>query len=652
MKSPDYSFQKNIEKEVVDNLMKYGKCLLAGAPASGKTEMAINIITTMKKFGFSSLVLAHGTKVLRNQFMQRLDEYGISHGSMDDDGLIVTLPQSVKKMHKVDMMVIDEAHHYYSKDMVQNIIKKLKPKYILLLTGSPGLFNSNSNLPKVYVSSDDLLSYNVITSPKVLLLTINDELNLSDIKSDAISDDYKYSDKSVEKVIKDAVKSVGKSMIVCKDINHANQVGKILKAHNSKFLISTYKSDLDSKAIDMFRSSKHKFLIVVRRGILGFSMNNLQNVYDFSGSVSIDFQYQLLNRLTRLGENTKKYIKVCNEDMFDYYYSSLNAACALIIKEFYKSYSTKGYNNNKFSFPILKEYKANLDKQTKAKINNGISIDIEFLIKHNSDNGVFATTTLNNIRKIYHDRFVWTIKTATEVSKLYKSRKEMGNSKHGSALNFLYKYPELLDRLFPKNGGISYEMAKSMINNVINSGLNRNLAKKRVAAAIKRYPDLKIYLEKMIPSSKKVVIYKTKKQVIDAYDECRKNKANSPNSLLIAMKKFLTKEEQIDLHNKYKNKYTIDMVSKTIEIATSLNDISKNELTWIKKNKLSHLISHLPKGVVYGGKKTSYAIAMEIIKSNNKIRSKDEWARILKCNIKNIYHIIKNHQDFAEYCSN
>jgi len=63
--------------------------------------------------------------------------------------VIIALPQtlfrSIDILPKVDRFVLDEAHQWYFKNTIQSLIKKVKPNYQLLLTGSPSRFVSQSD---------------------------------------------------------------------------------------------------------------------------------------------------------------------------------------------------------------------------------------------------------------------------------------------------------------------------------------------------------------------------------------------------------------------------------------------------------------------------------------------------------------------------
>ena len=85
---PDYSFQKKCVERSVDMLKEHSRCLLACAPASGKTEMAISIIGKMR---VKTIISAHGTLVLSKQFSDRIKDY--NKGKLPN--IQVTIPQAL-----------------------------------------------------------------------------------------------------------------------------------------------------------------------------------------------------------------------------------------------------------------------------------------------------------------------------------------------------------------------------------------------------------------------------------------------------------------------------------------------------------------------------------------------------------------------------
>lgn len=446
MKKPNYSFQKSIENQVFDILMKEGKCLLAAAPASGKSKMAAHIIKKFKasrKTASKIVAFTHGSKVLQKQFISDLKKQGVICGEMHDgDNITVTLPHATRKYKgKVDLLIVDEAHHFYYANMIQNFIKVVKPKYILVMTGSPGIFNATNDFKAVYVPTEFLLSKSVISNPDIRLESFNLDIDLNNYedRTDSLERSFRFKQSQVSKAIRSIDKYKGKTIIVCKDIAHLRQVEKVLDKDNHSYVSSYYKNDVSSSNIERFRSDKTRYLLVVKRAVLGFSMDNLSNIIDFSGSMNIDFLFQLINRVTRLGFG-KKFIKICEKNMFDFHYLSLNSACALVIREYYETYTPQTVKNMQLPIDksVLRDIKKNARKENKTSI-GAFTVDIEFLIKNHENKNIYAYSSIKKIRSLYaSNTSFYTIESASKLAKSCKTPNDF-KRKHNGAYQFMLR---------------------------------------------------------------------------------------------------------------------------------------------------------------------------------------------------------------------
>lgn len=448
MREPNYSFQKGVENEVIEILLREGKCLLAAAPASGKTQMSLNII---KRLNFKkTMIFAHGTIVLKKQYSDSLIKVGMVHGL--NEKITVSLPQSSKKYRgSIDLLVVDEAHHFYYAKTVQAFIKSTKPRYILVMTGTPGIFNATRDFPAVYVPTEYLLSQSVISNPEIKLEAHNLKLSFGSYnKEDNLKKSAKFKQHQVDEIVESLDQYKGKTIIVCKDLIHSRQVEKALVKRGEKVLLSNYKDDYKSVNIDKFRVGKTRYLLVIRRAILGFSMNNLSNILDFSGSMNVDFLFQLINRVTRIGIG-KKFIKVCEKNLFEYQYSALNAACALVIRDFYQTYTPQSIN--RLEFPMKREVLNGMNseqRQTRTLNDNMFSIDLEFLIRNYDNKEVYAHTNLSKIKHMYYSQApTHTLEECIELAKECGNKSEF-YTKYRMAYNYLLmKDREAFAQIFP-----------------------------------------------------------------------------------------------------------------------------------------------------------------------------------------------------------
>lgn len=650
---PDYSFQELAVSEAVDNLQTSNTCLLACAPASGKTEMAIAIIESMD---VKTMILAHGTTVLKKQFASRLSDKGIIHGEIGSN-LTVELPQRAKNYkNRVELLVVDEAHHFYKASMVQKIIKDIRPKYILALTGSPGIFNETKEFESVYVSSEELRSYGVINSPQIELYPHDFKFTVDSLqkRTDELKGSVKFgSYESVSKIINTLTSGLkGKTIIVCKDISHADQVSKAL----GDCLSSHHHNDPESRNIERFRvDPKEKYLVVVRRATLGFSMNELINIVDFSGSINIDFQYQLLNRVTRLGNKNKRYIKICDSNLFELYHISLNAACSLLLREYYSTYTRN--NIKKTMIPIRKttSYVSGNGKPKKASISKSdLIIDMDFLIKHHKDGSMYSTTSVDKVREIYHRKklkytleealeeakkfpnmkefkankvgaynwlitnnkeelykihqpmrkYKWNLKDAVEELKKYSSRSEMMNT--GLYMWFRTNHPKILDKYLPKTlKTYNLTYLKKEVNKAIKKGESRKQFALRTGGLCNwAKTNGHTHLLNRIPSkverwNKKTAISDLKRRVKNGESKCDLHRFGGG---LWLKKNGYIKEFRRLVPPKFRKPKDIERnIIKNIGRCSSLTEYRKkypNDYAWVLNHRKNRLLKNLDKRII------------------------------------------------------
>jgi superfamily II DNA or RNA helicase len=165
-------YQQTALKEVDSKFKKTNKVVLSICPSGGKTFTALQYAKQNKG---RTLVLAHGTDILRTQWLDRAKEYGIKATDKINSKIVVNLPQSVYRrtdLEQVDLLIIDEAHEFYfakgkkkkgtTFGMLQSIIKKVKPKKILFLTGTPSKFIKNG-YETVIIAAQSLIEQGFIS---------------------------------------------------------------------------------------------------------------------------------------------------------------------------------------------------------------------------------------------------------------------------------------------------------------------------------------------------------------------------------------------------------------------------------------------------------------------------------------------------------
>lgn len=346
-------YQRKILRTLLSDLLASEEPLvLAAAPGAGKTDMSIALLEDFcTRFPKSRvLVLAHGTRVLRTQYYDRVVERRASFScDLIEEGsqlasssaqVIVSLPQTIYRqsdLPQFDLLVVDEAHEYYLPEkgvreagMVPEMVRQTKPKYQLLMTGSPSKFIA-LKYPLRSVTLHEIVKQGAAQFPLIELSTSPYHPRHEDYTDNGfISPTYRFLEKdtvvTLEKVVETLgqrlhsplrtkpgewwarpadrflpPRELGKTMWVCNSQEQASQVQQLLEKRGIGTALSTSDTDADSKEIENFRrEADRRVLVVVRRGILGFDMPELENIVDMSLMKDVDTLFQLLCRLTRL----------------------------------------------------------------------------------------------------------------------------------------------------------------------------------------------------------------------------------------------------------------------------------------------------------------------------------------------------------------
>jgi len=438
---------------------------LSSCPSSGKTYMASIIAQEFAEKGQKVLILAHGQIVLRTQFYSMAKEIMEDKvGMIDtytkvvpDKEILVAIPQTLQNrdLPEIDLLIVDEAHHFYLKDLVQNIIKKIHPKKILLLTATPSALiryykDKEEQLPiavegmfqlppelftkwSVHVcvskykieKTDYTIGDNIITHYKFdkekTLRTLDDSLGVLLDKlrcMDYLPDKPELSNvkdfhlsKTLTQVCQDF-----KCMIACHNIEQATYISTYL----NKFvptLLSTSKNDVHTENIEKFKEGDYQFLVVVYRGILGFDMPDLKYIIDFTMSRNIDRIYQLLGRVLRKGKDEYSgFIKIAPKEEKDYTQHLMNAVLCLMDKKYMSIWD--GKNLKDLEVPVDNDSKknskksdSNSDSIKKPKpIDFGGMLDVMEFLRNiyysGTDLNTYAFCNFEDIRQKYYGSLV------------------------------------------------------------------------------------------------------------------------------------------------------------------------------------------------------------------------------------------------------
>jgi superfamily II DNA or RNA helicase len=400
------------------------KVVWAISPNGGKTEMAICFIDlylqdnpTHKVF-----VSTHNTIILGNNFYDRVLDKNptFTHQLVTKDNqidftkqVIVSLPSTLnrRKLPKFDLIVIDEAHQMYESDytpeegsMVKRIIKKSGIKRELLLTGTPSYFIKKNQEQKkevykmLFVPMSKVYDTGACSDVIVEMAGSSYYITDNDYRGDEIKGSFsfkkqetnktlddvnqkiynriispirnsrKYSNKELFKPLSTPLdwsvfrKGLGKTLIACANEPQAKKTAEYYRKNGIDVALSTYKDDKDNKEIGRFQEEPNcKILIVVFRGILGFSFNEIENVIDMSLTKNINRMYQLFCRATRKLEGVDKlFIKVIPSDREPHFRLRLTAMLCLMHEEWFSKFNGKNFEE--------------LDIPTKTKKTSGGSV--------------------------------------------------------------------------------------------------------------------------------------------------------------------------------------------------------------------------------------------------------------------------------------
>jgi hypothetical protein len=383
--------------------------VLAAAPNSGKTEMAIHLVeeTLRDNPEAKILILAHGTVVLKDQFYERIKDKlpgqvkNLDRESdIDDTPVLVAIPQAfkMKKSRSFDLLIVDEAHHFYFAPEYQKMLARFRCKKTLLLTGTHFKFTRRNNEaedrgdePPFFI---EMLTINEImehqeqagkasqyANLKVLVCQSKYDFRVSDYNSDGnIKGSYNFKKedtvstvgKVLHKLLGDlypspsTVQRLEKTMFACAVGGQVWDVYNYLKSIGVKVRISVCDEGEDGVAVDteeitkFVKNPEDQALVVMYRGVLGFNHPGLVNVVDLTGTDNLERIYQLMCRAVRRFDNPnqadkQKYFIKCgpkNSGGHEYTLHLMTAALQLNDRHWYSKFD--GHNFLRLPIPTIR----------------------------------------------------------------------------------------------------------------------------------------------------------------------------------------------------------------------------------------------------------------------------------------------------------
>jgi len=518
--------------------------VFAAGTSAGKTftmamwlEIFYSNIKNKKKI---TLMIPASKTVLRDNTKTSLEEFNpsftysickdrkeLEQAINDGIQVIIALPQtlirSINILPNVDRFILDEAHQWYFKTTIQSLIKKVKPNYQLLLTGSPSRFVAQSDkFICKFVPVMELYELGHVHNAKIEVVSSSYDFKQSDwlssygnLKSDKTNSPAKAK-QALEMVIDEMItklKSTTSSKItrnwkginkVNSFFNHLNKT--IIYTHSTKqadtffkildkkmkgsVLLSHSENDGKSELFGQFQKDDNiRILIAVDRGRLGFNMPELFNIVDFTMTQSLDMLLQMYGRLLRKSSDNptkqKIYFKVATKNTADYFVDLMTGMLCLTTNDeptyYYSSYNGKNMCGIRIPKAVMNKKRVKAHTPTQSAKSNGtkpyvslvelgIPSDLNLFKQsalHSSD-GLFdsiAWTTLDEVRKEFFniDYKILSESDIIEKSKLCYDYTEW-RTKYG---HYQYKAKQL---------GIEEEVTKHMKKLIPNRG--RTLTKK------------------------------------------------------------------------------------------------------------------------------------------------------------------------------
>ena len=389
------------------------------------------------------------------------DKKDLQKAINDNIQVIIALPQtlirSINILPKVERFILDEAHQWYFKTTIQSLIKKVKPAYQLLLTGSPSRFVAQKDkFICKFVPVMELYDLGHVHNAKVEVVSSSYDFKQTDwlssygnLKSTKTNSPIKAKE-ALEMVIDEMItklKSTTSSKITrnWKGINKVNSFFNhlsktIIYTHSKKqadtffkildkkmkggVLLSHSENDGKSELFTQFQNDDSiRILIAVDRGRLGFNMPELFNIVDFTMTQSLDMLLQMYGRLLRKSsknpEKQKIYFKVATKNTADYFVDLMTAMLCLTTNDeptyYYSSYNGKNMGCIRIPKVLISKKRvkahnpsqqAKSSKQTKPYVSLaelGIPSDLNLFKQDtlHSSKGLFdsiAWTTLGEVR--------------------------------------------------------------------------------------------------------------------------------------------------------------------------------------------------------------------------------------------------------------
>lgn len=355
-KNNNYSYQPIAAKAVLNMALsgKFHASVLAACPGAGKSTIIIHALNEFfQKFPNKKVVIfTHNQNILKDQMLDGFVNYNVkpefSFGELGSNAQVeVGIPSSSHKLTSMDMLVVDEAHQYYWEEMMDKIVEEFKPSYTILMTGSPSYFTrynkvvdnsrkSHKKFGMYFIAASDLLDKNVFSSIDIDVVRCEDQDLISKVKN-------------VFKHARANRYDMTKVMWACNSIEEATKLESYLtNICKLNVFMSNSKNDPNNEKISQFKKADKGILIVVNKGILGFSDGSITSLVDFKCSKDLDTRNQFFARGLRKHPKAirKAYMSISNTENWNKEGQIIHQMVSLMDKEVFKKYDGKALKNS------------------------------------------------------------------------------------------------------------------------------------------------------------------------------------------------------------------------------------------------------------------------------------------------------------------
>lgn len=296
----DYSYQKTASSKLLEMTVSndYIATILAACPSAGKSTIIVHFLNDYLELNPLHKVVLF-THNLNNLTEQMLDgftsgpvrpRFTFGNFAQNVQVRVGTICGGLSLRDKADLVIFDEAHQFYLKDMANKVVEQLNPHKVVGMTGTPSYFNefnikaNGKKFGMYYISAEDLVDLGVFSNVVVDIVSGSDteqKLNMALKKATDLN------------------MNLAKIIITAKDQMQANMIGYLMKNKGRRVAVSTSAKDPDNRLLNGYKNNEYDTLVVVNKGILGFSDCNTTGMIDLRASRDIDCRSQTFARILR-----------------------------------------------------------------------------------------------------------------------------------------------------------------------------------------------------------------------------------------------------------------------------------------------------------------------------------------------------------------